>query len=207
MVAAELLGGITAFKSIYDATKSLKDMSDASIRNSAVIDLQAKILDAQARMGALIDECKDLESQVQTLQDRLNALDPPPDYSGTGSAGSAGAGSAGSPNSGAAANHRKSGGTKKTPGSATPAKKPSVKKAASGTLSPKKSAAKKSAAKKSPAKKAAGKKAVAKKTRKPPVSKKTRKPAVKKKPTKGKRPAARKGGAAIKKTKKRKSKA
>jgi hypothetical protein len=103
---------------------------------------------------------------------------------------------------GPAAKQAPSGGTKKTPGSATPAKKPSAKKAASGTLSPKKSAAKKS-----PAKKAAGKKAVAKKTRKPPVSKKTRKPAVKKKPTKGKRPAARKGGAATKKTKKRKSKA
>ena len=93
-----------------------------------------------------------------------------------------------------------SGGAKKTPAKGTPAKKPSAKKAAPGTPAPKKSAPKKS-----PAKKAAAKKAVAKKTRKPSVSKKTRKTAVKKKTTKGKKPAARKRGIAMKKTKKRKS--
>jgi hypothetical protein len=95
-----------------------------------------------------------------------------------------------------------SGGAKTTTGSATPAKKapaekPSAKKAAAGTPSPKKS----------PAKKAAARKAVAKKTRKAPVSKKTRKTAAKKKPTRAKKPTARKGGAVIRKTKKRKSRA
>jgi phosphatidylserine/phosphatidylglycerophosphate/cardiolipin synthase-like enzyme len=93
-----------------------------------------------------------------------------------------------------------SGGAKKTPAKGTPAKKPSAKKAAPGTPAPKKSAPKKS-----PVKKAAAKKAVAKKTRKPSVSKKTRKTAVKKKTTKGEKPAARKRGIAMKKTKKRKS--
>jgi hypothetical protein len=80
-------------------------------------------------------------------------------------------------------------------GGAAPAKKPSAKKATPGTPAPNKS----------PVKKAAAKKAVAKKTRKAPVSKKTRKAAAKKQTPKGKKPVARKGGAATKKTKKRKS--
>jgi phosphatidylserine/phosphatidylglycerophosphate/cardiolipin synthase-like enzyme len=86
---------------------------------------------------------------------------------------------------------------KKTPVKKTPAKKPSAKKAAAGTPAPMKS----------PAKKAAARKAVAKKTRKAPVSKKTRKTTVKSKTSKGKKPTARKGGAATRKTKKRKSRA
>jgi len=52
-MVGEVFAGLSAFKAMYDAAKALKDINDAAIRNSAVIELQEKILSAQAAQAAL----------------------------------------------------------------------------------------------------------------------------------------------------------
>ncbi len=64
MVAAEFLTGLGAFKTMFDIAKGLKDTNDAAVRNAAVIELQEKILGAQAQQTALIEQVRQLEEQV-----------------------------------------------------------------------------------------------------------------------------------------------
>jgi hypothetical protein len=56
------------FKSMYDAAKALKDMNDANIRNTAVIELQEKILSAQSEQAELIELAGKLKSRVAELE-------------------------------------------------------------------------------------------------------------------------------------------
>ena len=46
-MVAEVMTGLGAFKAALDVAKGLKDISDATVRNSAVIELQELILSAQ----------------------------------------------------------------------------------------------------------------------------------------------------------------
>ena len=46
-MASELIAGLGLFKTMLDMAKGLKDISDAAVRNAAVIDLQEKILAAR----------------------------------------------------------------------------------------------------------------------------------------------------------------
>jgi hypothetical protein len=61
---AEAIAGLSIFTSLMDAAKGLKDINDATIRNGAVIDLQEKILAAQAQQTALVERIRELEEEV-----------------------------------------------------------------------------------------------------------------------------------------------
>ena len=67
-MVAEVFAGIGAFKSMLDMAKSLKDMSDATIRNGAVIELQGQILSAQADQMALVERIQSLEAKVANFE-------------------------------------------------------------------------------------------------------------------------------------------
>lgn len=68
-MAAELITGLSAFKAMFDAAKGLKDINDATIRNGAVVELQEKILAAQAQQAALVERVSDLEKEVAAYKD------------------------------------------------------------------------------------------------------------------------------------------
>jgi len=64
----ELLGATSAFKSLYDSAKALKDMNDAAVRNAAVIELQEQILAVQTQQMALINRISELEKQATKFE-------------------------------------------------------------------------------------------------------------------------------------------
>ena len=63
-MVAEVYAGLGAFKTMFDLAKGLKDMSDASIRNTVAIELQEKILTAQAAQATLLDQIGELGKRV-----------------------------------------------------------------------------------------------------------------------------------------------
>lgn len=69
MPIAEIYGGISAFKAMFDMAKGLKDASNASDRNAAVIELQEKILGAQSAHAALLQRIGELEEKVRGFED------------------------------------------------------------------------------------------------------------------------------------------
>jgi DNA-directed RNA polymerase subunit RPC12/RpoP len=77
----EAFAGLSAFKSMYDAAKALKDINDATIRNGAVIELQEKILAARDAQETLLKRIGDLEKEVtrfeawKTEKDRYQLTD------------------------------------------------------------------------------------------------------------------------------------
>lgn len=68
MVVAEAMMGVSAFKAAMDITKGIKDIDDRTRRNEAVIELQEKILGAQAAQAALVERIGDLEKEVTRLK-------------------------------------------------------------------------------------------------------------------------------------------
>jgi hypothetical protein len=68
MVGSELVMGLSAFKTMFDMAKALKDMDDATRRNGAVIDLQGQILAAQMQQAALIEQVGQLETKVRGFE-------------------------------------------------------------------------------------------------------------------------------------------
>jgi hypothetical protein len=64
MPIAEIYGGISSFKAMFDMAKALKDIDNATARNGAVIELQEQILSAQAAQTALLDRVRELEEKV-----------------------------------------------------------------------------------------------------------------------------------------------
>lgn len=63
-MVAEIYAGISSFKVMLDIAKGLKDLSDASARYAAVIELQEKIFAAQEAQTSLIQKVGDLEKEV-----------------------------------------------------------------------------------------------------------------------------------------------
>jgi hypothetical protein len=63
-MVGEAIAGLGALKTAFDMAKGLKDISDATIRNAAVIELQEKILSAQHAQSALIERIGSLEKEV-----------------------------------------------------------------------------------------------------------------------------------------------
>ena len=61
-MAAELIAGLSIFKSMMDMAKGLKDINDAAIRNAAVIELNEKIRTAQAQQTTLVARIGELEN-------------------------------------------------------------------------------------------------------------------------------------------------
>ena len=68
MVVTETIAGLSAIKTAFDMTKALKDINDAAIRNAAVIELQEKILAAQAAQFALVERVGELEKEVTRFE-------------------------------------------------------------------------------------------------------------------------------------------
>jgi hypothetical protein len=67
-MVGEVMAGLSAIKSAFDIAKGLKDIDDTARRNSAVIELQEKILAAQSALSALIQQVSDLEKEVIRLK-------------------------------------------------------------------------------------------------------------------------------------------
>jgi hypothetical protein len=67
-MVAEIYASISAFKTMFDMAKGLKDINDAAIRNGAVIELQEQILSAQTAQAALIQQISELEKEVADLK-------------------------------------------------------------------------------------------------------------------------------------------
>ena len=59
---------IATFKTIIDIAQGMKDLRDSAAINAAVIELQNKILAAQGEQFALIDQIRNLEQKVVTLE-------------------------------------------------------------------------------------------------------------------------------------------
>ena len=66
-MVAEVIAGLSVFKSALDVAKGLKDINDAATRNAAVIELQETILAAQAQQMVLVERVGELEKEVAGL--------------------------------------------------------------------------------------------------------------------------------------------
>ena len=60
-MVAEVFAGLSAFKTLFDTARSLKDMNDAVVRSAAVIELQEQILSARAQQIELIERVRELD--------------------------------------------------------------------------------------------------------------------------------------------------
>ena len=67
-MVGEVLIGINALKAAFDLSKGLKDIDDRVRLNSAVMDLQEKILTAQQSQTSLMETVGDLEKEVAALK-------------------------------------------------------------------------------------------------------------------------------------------
>ena len=67
-MVSEAIAGLSIFKTLLDMAKGLKDINDATIRNAAVIELQEKILAAQAQQSTLVDRISELEKEVARFE-------------------------------------------------------------------------------------------------------------------------------------------
>ncbi|MEP3525220.1 MAG: hypothetical protein ABJN24_07310 [Hyphomicrobiales bacterium] len=67
-MVAEAIAGLGALKTALDLTKGLKDINDAALRNSAVIELQEHILSAQQEQFALSEHVRQLEKQIAEFE-------------------------------------------------------------------------------------------------------------------------------------------
>ena len=65
---SEVFAGVSAFKSMFDLARGLKDLDDAANRNAVAIELQERILAAQMQQTALIDQVGQLEKRVAELE-------------------------------------------------------------------------------------------------------------------------------------------
>ncbi|MFZ3324849.1 MAG: hypothetical protein WA231_02690 [Methylocella sp.] len=60
-MVAEVFAGLSAIKTAFDLAKGLKDIDDATRRNAVIIELQEKILTAQAAQMELVETINDLK--------------------------------------------------------------------------------------------------------------------------------------------------
>jgi hypothetical protein len=67
-MAGEILAGLSGFKAMLDIAKGLKDVSDATARNAIAVELQEKILAAQAAQTDLIHQVRELEEKVAKFE-------------------------------------------------------------------------------------------------------------------------------------------
>jgi len=63
-MVGEIFAGLSALNAALNSAKALKDINDAAIRNTAVIELQEKILTAREAQSQLLDRIRELEEKV-----------------------------------------------------------------------------------------------------------------------------------------------
>jgi hypothetical protein len=69
-MVAEIFGGISAFKSMLDIAKSMKDMSDSAVRQDVAIKLREQILAAQEAQSALVEQVRTLKEELIRFETR-----------------------------------------------------------------------------------------------------------------------------------------
>jgi hypothetical protein len=67
-MVGELLASVSVFKTMLDMAKGLKDINDDAVRNTAVIELQEKILSAREQQTMLAERIRELEEQVAQFE-------------------------------------------------------------------------------------------------------------------------------------------
>jgi hypothetical protein len=67
-MVSEVFAGLSSIKAAFDIAKGLKNIDDATRRNAAIIELQEKILSAQAAQAELIEAIGELKSRVAELE-------------------------------------------------------------------------------------------------------------------------------------------
>jgi hypothetical protein len=67
-MVAEVYAGLSAFKTLFDMAKGLKDINDATVRNGAIIELQEKILAAREAQSAALERIGELEKEVADFE-------------------------------------------------------------------------------------------------------------------------------------------
>jgi uncharacterized coiled-coil DUF342 family protein len=67
-MVSEVFAGLSAIKTAFDLAKGLKDIDDATRRNTAVIELQEKILAAREAQSTLLERISELEKKVASFE-------------------------------------------------------------------------------------------------------------------------------------------
>src|SRR5438874_2619718 len=67
-MVGEVIGGLTAFSTMFGIAKSMKDMNDAVVRNHAVYELWEQILAAQEKYAAALEEIRKLEAKIASQE-------------------------------------------------------------------------------------------------------------------------------------------
>jgi hypothetical protein len=67
-MVADVLAGLSGLKIALDIAKGLKDITDVTTRNRAIIELQEKILAAQSAQLTLVETISDLKKRVADLE-------------------------------------------------------------------------------------------------------------------------------------------
>lgn len=68
-MVAEVFAGLGSIKPAFDIAKGLKDIDDTTRRNAAIIELQEKILSAQAAQAELVETVGSLKKRVTELEE------------------------------------------------------------------------------------------------------------------------------------------
>jgi hypothetical protein len=71
-MVAEIFGSLSAFKTMLDMAKALKDMNDAAVRYGAVVELSEKILSAREAQSEALDRIRELEQEMVKFEDWEN---------------------------------------------------------------------------------------------------------------------------------------
>ena len=67
-MVAEIYASLSAFKTMFDMAKGLKDINDAAIRNTTIVELSEKILAARESQSALLERVRELEAELADLK-------------------------------------------------------------------------------------------------------------------------------------------
>ena len=67
-VVGEVIAGISAFKTMFDIAKSMKDLDDTVKRNAAVSDLWEQIFAAQSRYSEAVERVAELEKKLASFE-------------------------------------------------------------------------------------------------------------------------------------------
>jgi hypothetical protein len=67
-MVGEAIAGLSAFGSMFNIAKSIKDMNDAVVRNQAVYELWEHIIAAQARYTEAVQKINELEAKISRFE-------------------------------------------------------------------------------------------------------------------------------------------
>ena len=68
-MVAEVFAGLSAFSSMFNIAKSMKDMNDENVRNKAISELWEHIFTAQTRYAEATEKIHELEAKLKSFED------------------------------------------------------------------------------------------------------------------------------------------